>query len=107
MCGRTATMRLFRTRRWVGGVAVAIGCWAGASLAAVPEKPAQSKQQPSEPSERDEFRRFVESLWPQAQARGVSRATFDAAFTDVGLDPKIGALTRKQSEFNQPIWDYL
>lgn len=54
-----------------------------------------------------EFRRFVEGLWPEARARGVSRATFDEAFRDVTPDPKIVALTRKQSEFVRPIWDYV
>ncbi|RDI57134.1 lytic murein transglycosylase [Microvirga subterranea] len=53
------------------------------------------------------FQRFVESLWPAARARGVSRATFDEAFRGVGPDPKIVALTRKQSEFVRPIWDYV
>lgn len=56
---------------------------------------------------REEFRRFVENLWPAAKARGVSRATFDEAFRDVALDPKVVALTKKQSEFVQPIWGYL
>jgi membrane-bound lytic murein transglycosylase B len=54
-----------------------------------------------------EFGRFVESLWPEARARGVSRATFDTAFRGVAPDPKIVALTKKQSEFVRPIWDYV
>lgn len=53
------------------------------------------------------FQRFVESIWPAARARGVSRATFDEAFRGVGPDPKIIALTKKQSEFVRPIWDYV
>lgn len=53
------------------------------------------------------FQRFVESLWPAARARGVSRSTFDEAFRGVGPDSKIIALTRKQSEFVRPIWDYV
>ncbi|KAA2236676.1 lytic murein transglycosylase [Salinarimonas soli] len=54
-----------------------------------------------------EFRRFVEALWPEARQRGVSRATFDEAFRDVSPDPKIVALTKKQSEFVRPIWEYI
>jgi membrane-bound lytic murein transglycosylase B len=54
-----------------------------------------------------EFLRFVESLWPEARARGVSRATFDEAFAGVAPDPKIIALSQKQSEFLRPIWDYM
>lgn len=53
------------------------------------------------------FQRFVESLWQAARARGVSRSTFDEAFRGVGPDSKIIALTRKQSEFVRPIWDYV
>jgi membrane-bound lytic murein transglycosylase B len=54
-----------------------------------------------------EFRRFVDGLWPEARARGVSRATFDEAFRDVTPDARIIALTKKQSEFVRPIWDYV
>jgi len=53
------------------------------------------------------FRGFVQNLWPAARARGVSRATFDEAFRGVEPDAKIIALTRKQSEFVRPIWDYI
>jgi lytic murein transglycosylase len=54
-----------------------------------------------------EFRQFVEGLWPEAKARGVSRRTFDEAFRNVTPDPKIVSLTKKQSEFVRPIWDYI
>jgi lytic murein transglycosylase len=54
-----------------------------------------------------DFGRFVSSLWPEAKARGISRATFDEAFRGVQADPKIVALTRKQSEFVRPIWEYI
>jgi len=54
-----------------------------------------------------DFRRFVEGLWSEAKARGVSRATFDDAFRGVAPDAKIIALTKKQSEFVRPIWDYI
>lgn len=53
------------------------------------------------------FAAFVEGLWPEAQGRGVSRATFDTAFRGVAPDPKIAGLTRRQSEFSRPIWKYL
>jgi lytic murein transglycosylase len=32
------------------------------------------------------FRQFIDSLWPEAEAKGVSRRTFDAAFEGVKLD---------------------
>ena len=54
-----------------------------------------------------DFHRFVASLWPDARARGVSRPTFEAALAEVTPDPKIVALSQKQSEFVRPIWEYL
>ncbi|MCX7323888.1 MAG: lytic murein transglycosylase [Hyphomicrobiales bacterium] len=53
------------------------------------------------------FQRFIQGLWPLAQARGISRATFDAAMQGLTPDPAIIALTKKQSEFVAPIWTYL
>jgi len=50
---------------------------------------------------------FLQRLWPQAQARGISRATFDVAFRNVTPDASIVALTKKQAEFSAPIWNYL
>ena len=60
---------------------------------------------PESPS--PEFARYLESLWPKAQARGVSRATFDLAFQGVTPDPKVAVVGRAQSEFAQPISAYL
>ena len=54
-----------------------------------------------------DFAHFVQSLWPQAHARGVSRTTFDAAFNGVTPDPDVIARTRKQAEFVKPLGDYL
>ena len=53
------------------------------------------------------FDSFVAGLWPLASARGVSRATFDAAFAGVTLDSSILKLTRRQAEFVKPVWQYL
>ncbi|MET7248296.1 lytic murein transglycosylase [Methylobacterium sp. EM32] len=54
-----------------------------------------------------DFRAFVEELWPAAQARQVSRATFDAAFRGVTPDPAVLARLRRQGEFGRPVWEYL
>lgn len=54
-----------------------------------------------------DFAGFLEDLWPSAQAAGISRATFDAALGGLRPDPKVVALTKKQSEFSRPIWDYV
>jgi len=55
-----------------------------------------------------DFTAFVQGLRSDAEARGVSRATFEAAFRDVTApDVDVIARTRKQGEFNRPVWDYL
>jgi membrane-bound lytic murein transglycosylase B len=53
------------------------------------------------------FRGFVETLWPLAEARGVSRPTFDSAFAGVTFDPTVVASAASQPEFVRPIWDYV
>ena len=50
---------------------------------------------------------FVRSLWPQAEARGVSRSAFEAAFAGYSYIPKIMELTRKQPEFSQTVQQYI
>ncbi|NEU11596.1 lytic murein transglycosylase [Methylobacterium sp. BTF04] len=61
----------------------------------------------SDPAETG-FRVFVEALRPDATARGVSRAIFDAAFRDVATpDAEVLARTRRQGEFARPVWEYL
>lgn len=56
---------------------------------------------------RADFNQFVQGLWPLARAEGVSRATFDAAFKGVTVDPAVIGLTKRQAEFVRPIWGYL
>lgn len=53
------------------------------------------------------FTAFVESQWPAAEARGVTRATFAAAFRGVGPDDDVLAKATSQPEFSRAIWDYL
>jgi membrane-bound lytic murein transglycosylase B len=76
----------------LSGVAVSAG-------AAAPNKIAGSQQA--------SFRGFIETLWPLAQARGVSRVTFDSAFAGVAFDPTVAASAESQPEFMRPIWDYV
>jgi len=54
-----------------------------------------------------EFASFLNELWPQAKARGIVRATFDAAFTGVTPDPRVIAAIDRQPEFNKPMGGYL
>src|SRR6185295_2084505 len=53
------------------------------------------------------FAGCLESLWPQAAARGISRRTFDAATRGLAPDLKIMELLDRQPEFEKSIWDYL
>ncbi|MBS7696049.1 MULTISPECIES: lytic murein transglycosylase [unclassified Chelatococcus] len=53
------------------------------------------------------FGSFSNEVWESAKARGVSRRTFDRAFSGLTPDPKVIALTKKQSEFVKPVWEYL
>ncbi|MCJ2058041.1 lytic murein transglycosylase [Methylobacterium sp. J-048] len=54
------------------------------------------------------FEAFVAALRIDAEARGVSAATFAAAFRAITApDPGILGRTRQQGEFVRPVWDYL
>jgi lytic murein transglycosylase len=59
------------------------------------------------------FRRFLEALWPEAEAMGVSRATFDAAFRGVEPDLTLpdlvlpGREVKGQPEFTKTPAQYL
>lgn len=77
-----------------------------AARAATPA-PAKAKAAAKASESAGDFRAFIAALWPDAAARGVSRATFDAAFAGLTPDPSIVAVTRKQSEFVKPIWSYV
>ncbi|MFN4210853.1 MAG: lytic murein transglycosylase [Devosia sp.] len=50
---------------------------------------------------------FVRGLWPQAEARGVSRAAFESAFSGYNYIPKVMELTKKQPEFSQTVQQYI
>lgn len=53
------------------------------------------------------FRNFIEGLWPQAKAKGVSRETFELAFRGLQPDPDVMALTRREPEYGKPVGEYL
>jgi lytic murein transglycosylase len=58
-------------------------------------------------SARANFPACIESLWPQAARRKISRRTFDAATRGLQPDMKIMELLDKQPEFTRPVWAYL
>jgi membrane-bound lytic murein transglycosylase B len=66
--------------------------------------PAPSKTAGSQPTA---FRGFIETLWPLAEVRGVSRPTFDGAFAGITFDPTVVANAGSQPEFVRPIWNYI
>ncbi len=53
------------------------------------------------------FQDFLQSLWPRAEAAGVSRATFDAACAGLTPDPTAPSASAKQAEFDKPLKAYL
>lgn len=68
------------------------------------------------PASADAFGDFIEGLWPEAQAQGISRATFDAAFRGIKPDyslPDLVVEGRKrddsagQAEFTKSAFEYL
>ena len=53
------------------------------------------------------FAAFVAELWPDAQAKGISRANFDLAMRGVTPDPRVIAATKKQPEYGKPVGAYI
>jgi lytic murein transglycosylase len=77
-----------------------------AKPATPPKAPPAENQETAVPT-LAEFRQFLESVWPNAAAAGVSRATFEAAIS--GLTPDAAILTKPttQPEFTITIAKYL
>src|SRR5262245_51985445 len=53
------------------------------------------------------FRTCLESIWPLAQKRGVSRATYERHVLPLTPDLRIMDLLDQQPEFTKSFWDYL
>ena len=53
------------------------------------------------------FDRWVQEFWPAAQAEGISRATYDAAFRGVTPDPEVLEKARYQPEFVKTLGEYV
>lgn len=65
--------------------------------------PARAQEQIKDQS----FAAFVKELWPDAQAKGISRATFDSAMAGLTPDPRVIAATKRQPEYGKPVGDYI
>jgi membrane-bound lytic murein transglycosylase B len=59
------------------------------------------------PKTPESFAPLIASLWPDAQARGISRKVFDLAFAGLTPDPRVAALTVRQPEYGAPVAAYL
>ncbi|MCK9918662.1 lytic murein transglycosylase [Microbacteriaceae bacterium K1510] len=55
----------------------------------------------------ENFDAFVRQAWPDAQAKGITRATFDAAMKGVTPDQRVIDATRRQPEYGKPVGDYV
>jgi lytic murein transglycosylase len=53
------------------------------------------------------FAAFTAQLWPDAQAKGITRATFDLAMAGVTPDQRVIAATKRQPEYGKPVGDYV
>jgi len=53
------------------------------------------------------FGAFVDALWPDAQAKGIARATFDLALKGVTPDQRVIAATKRQPEYGKPVGAYV
>ena len=70
---------------------------AGLALAVVPARAQDAA----------DFKDFLETLWPAAKARGVSRATFAQAVAGLTPDPALMGTGVKQAEFERTIRAYI
>ena len=92
------------TRRFLAGL-LAIAAAGAIAPAGLATGSALANPSPVNPKA---FRSFLEGLWPDAKAAGISRATFDAALGDLDApDAKVITMTRGQSEFSRPIAEYV
>jgi len=53
------------------------------------------------------FTAFEAELWPDAQAKGITRATFDLALKGVTPDQRVIAATKRQPEYGKPVGAYV
>src|SRR5665811_795727 len=65
--------------------------------------PAQTQAQEANQS----FAAFLAELWPDAQAKGITRANFDLALKGVTPDQRVIAATKRQPEYGKPVGTYI
>ncbi len=68
---------------------------------------AQAQPQRPSPAADTGFQKFVAELWKDAQAKGITRQTFNTAFAGVTPDPRVVSLTTRQPEQAKPMGAYV
>jgi len=68
---------------------------------------AQVRAHAQEQAKDQSFAAFVRDLWPDAQAKGITRATFDRAMNGLTPDQRAIAATKRQPEYGKPVGDYI
>ncbi len=53
------------------------------------------------------FQQFLDELWPDAKAKGITRQTFDIGFKGVTPDERVITATKRQPEYGKPFGDYV
>lgn len=81
------------------------GLAAGFALDLAAAGPAAA-QAPADAPEPERFRSFLDSLYPQAAAKGIGRESVEAIFRDLTPDPAVAAAPTRQSEFERPFSAY-
>lgn len=83
-------------------IVVAAVCWPALMVSALEQGtvPVQATSSAS-------FQEFLQSLWPLAQQKGISRTTFDAATAGLIADPALTAASPPQAEFDKSLKTYL
>jgi lytic murein transglycosylase len=101
---RHLTLTLFAALAMVTPAAAQF--WVPAPQRAQPAQKATPAEVPH-PRPDPAFAAFLQELWPDAQAKGVTRATFDLAFAGVTPDPRVMAITQRQPEYGKPAGTYI
>jgi membrane-bound lytic murein transglycosylase B len=68
---------------------------------------AQAQPQQRPPVADPAFQKFLAELWKDAQAKGITKQTFNLAFSGVTPDPRVIALTTRQPEQAKPMGAYV
>jgi lytic murein transglycosylase len=75
-------------------------------LATLPADDASAQPAKASTTQPD-FAAFFKDLWPDAQAKGIRRSTFDLAFKGLTPDPRVIAAIQRQPEYGRPVGVYV